>query len=448
MRSENLHDSLLIVGAGPKAMAIAAKATVLAKLGIAVPEIHIVEKCSVGAHWNGLAGYTNGKMELGTSPEKDVGFPYQTRVFDERENPGLNHSVNALMQSFSWNAFQIERGTYSSWVDRGRPCPTHSVWANYLLWVSERLSPSVHIHYGQVNRLAMTDGGWETEFQTDSGARTLETTGIVMTGPGKIKKAEALARCERVLDIESFWKRLPEVAATSSRIGIVGAGENAASIALALSRGSAFRGDIEIISPSGFLFSRGESYRENRVYSDPEVAGWKSLSLRARREFIRRTDLGVFSQYAQKYLDGVDGIHVIPGRLLQVLPGVVAEVQTHRSVTRHSYDFLVMATGFDQAATLSSLLDAESCRKLTQKLGIPALTQPELESRIAEDLSLEGLKSKLHLPSLAGLMQGPGFSNLSSLGRLADRVLSTYILEEEMHEEHTSADSDLCVSGK
>ena len=39
------------------------------------------------------------------------------------------------------------------------------------------------------------------------------------------------------------------------------------------------------------------------------------------------------------------------------------------------------------------------------------------------DLSVDGLTPKLFLPGLSGLMQGPGFPNLSCLGLLSDRVL-------------------------
>ena len=49
-----------------------------------------------------------------------------------------------------------------------------------------------------------------------------------------------------------------------------------------------------------------------------------------------------------------------------------------------------------------------------------------IEHALAEDLSLAGFTPKLHLPMLAGLAQGPGFPNLSCLGLLADRILSSY----------------------
>jgi mycobactin lysine-N-oxygenase len=42
-------------------------------------------------------------------------------------------------------------------------------------------------------------------------------------------------------------------------------------------------------------------------------------------------------------------------------------------------------------------------------------------------LALERLTPRIHVPALAGLVHGPGFANLSCLGRLSDHVLSAYL---------------------
>ena len=88
---------LAIIGAGPKAMAIAAKAFVLKRLGLMVPEITIFEKSEIAHHWRAASGFTNGQLELGTSPEKDVGFPYYSFLWGDL----ANRKINYLMQSFS-----------------------------------------------------------------------------------------------------------------------------------------------------------------------------------------------------------------------------------------------------------------------------------------------------------------------------------------------------------
>ena len=95
-------------------------------------------------------------------------------------------------------------------------------------------------------------------------------------------------------------------------IGVIGTGETAAAIVVALVdalRSSAF---IEVISPNGVLYSRDEGFEENRLFSDPDgklanlfgdhqhAANWLQLSERDRREFVRRTDRGVFSLKAME----------------------------------------------------------------------------------------------------------------------------------------------------
>ena len=46
---------LAIVGAGPKAMALVAKAAALAEVGFAVPHLHVIERTGIGANWTGDA---------------------------------------------------------------------------------------------------------------------------------------------------------------------------------------------------------------------------------------------------------------------------------------------------------------------------------------------------------------------------------------------------------
>ena len=77
---------LAVIGAGPKGIAVAVKAKVLAEFGFPVDEIVLIEKNEVGANWSGTHGYTNGEMKLGTSPEKDVVFPIETDVGDDLLN--------------------------------------------------------------------------------------------------------------------------------------------------------------------------------------------------------------------------------------------------------------------------------------------------------------------------------------------------------------------------
>src|SRR5258708_23496633 len=64
--------TLLVVGAGPKAIALAAKREVLAKLGLPVPELVIADFQGVAAHWSWPSGFPAGSQLLATPPDTDI----------------------------------------------------------------------------------------------------------------------------------------------------------------------------------------------------------------------------------------------------------------------------------------------------------------------------------------------------------------------------------------
>jgi len=67
-----------------------------------------------------------------------------------------------------------------------------------------------------------------------------------------------------------------------------------------------------VLTSRGVLYSRGESYDENRFYSDP--ADWPRLAESHRREFLQRTDRGVFSLQAEAALNQARGFRTLAGR--------------------------------------------------------------------------------------------------------------------------------------
>jgi mycobactin lysine-N-oxygenase len=89
---------LVVVGAGPKGLAIATKVAVLRRMGFAVPDVCLVDRHGVAAHWSGAHGYTDGHRILGTAPEKDVGFPYDLRAWGDAAR---NRAVDRAMLGFS-----------------------------------------------------------------------------------------------------------------------------------------------------------------------------------------------------------------------------------------------------------------------------------------------------------------------------------------------------------
>jgi len=50
---ETRQQTLLVLGSGPKALAIAAKRAVLQRLGYPVPHLVVVDRQGVAAHWSG-----------------------------------------------------------------------------------------------------------------------------------------------------------------------------------------------------------------------------------------------------------------------------------------------------------------------------------------------------------------------------------------------------------
>jgi mycobactin lysine-N-oxygenase len=105
---------------------------------------------------------------------------------------------------------------------------------------------------------------------------------------------------------------------------------------------------------------------------------------------------------------------------------VVVTIEYGTERERVAYDLVVVAIGF-QARWFEGLLRGEARRRLES-----ALAGTELERRIEVDLSVAGLSPALHLPLVAGLAQGPGFPNLSSLGLLSDRILRRYVALKEL----------------
>lgn len=409
-------DRLLVVGAGPKAMAVAAKAYVLRELGLPAPQVTVVEPNAVGGNWLPTGGWTDGRHRLGTSPEKDIGFPYHSTWAR-----GHNHAVNQAMMAFGWTAFLVDRGTYAEWVDRGRPSPEHALWAKYLQWVARR--SEVEVIRGRVRSVGVADGGWRAVVADAAGA-TVEVGAdrLMITGPGD--SGRALADHSKLLSIADFWdlagrRQLPP----SSRAAVIGGGETAGSAMDELVRHDVLT--VSVISPAATIYTRGESYFENSLFSDP--AKWCALSIAERRDVVRRTDRGVFSVRVQERLLADNRVHHLQGRVVRVADEGDGVALTLRNEARHdrthAFDLVVDATG-GQPLWFLDLFDEEAADLFELAVGGP-VTQTRIESVIGYDLAVDGLPAKLYLPNMAGLAQGPGFPNLSCLGELSDRILAS-----------------------
>ena len=409
-------DRLLVVGAGPKAMAVAAKAYVLRELGLSAPRVTVVEPNAVGGNWLATGGWTDGRHRLGTSPEKDIGFPYHSTWAR-----GHNHAVNQAMMAFGWTAFLVDRGTYAEWVDRGRPSPEHSLWAKYLQWVARK--SGVEVVRGRVRTVRAERAGWRVTVEgADGETAEIDAQRLMVTGPGDSRRA--LAEHPKLLSIADFWdlagrRKLPP----SSRAAVIGGGETAGSAMDELVRHDVLT--VSVISPAATIYTRGESYFENSLFSDP--AKWRALSVAERRDVVRRTDRGVFSVRVQETLLADNRVHHLQGRVVRVADQGDGVALTLRNESRpdqtHAFDLVVDAIG-GQPLWFLDLFDDEVADLFELAVGCP-VTQARIEAVMGFDLAVEGLPAKLYLPNMAGLAQGPGFPNLSCLGELSDRILAS-----------------------
>jgi len=438
--SDGVSD-LLIVGAGAKAAAIAAKVDALNRLGIAAPTVTIVEKTEPAASWLGLNGMTSGEEPLAVPPIKDVGFPYRS----SRQFPAVGDELDAALLPLSWQRHAIERGEYAPWVNAGAPPILHREYGTYLGWVLERATEGVTMLSGRVVAVELdparehwvidieagpdTDACYPMGNKRRGAPRRLRGRALLLTGPGVHRAFPHDPAAEpRVLHCDSRrgeFARLP--ADREVDVAIVGGGESALS-ALVFLRAMRPAARITVYTPM-LPLSRGESFLENRVFADPDDVGWEALDLEARRDFVKHCDRGVFDAGVIARLAGERRCGFELGRAVHVgaAPGgegVELELETAAGPTTARHEYVVNCTGFDLPAQLRGLFAEPVRADLEARVG-PIWDRPAgSELRFDRSLALVGMEPRLHIPGLAGLSQGPGFANLGSLGLLANRVLS------------------------
>jgi mycobactin lysine-N-oxygenase len=409
--------TLAVIGAGAKGVAVAAKAAELRDMGVDVPDVVAIERTAVAANWQASGGWTDGQHRLGTSPEKDVGFPYRSSLVPRR-----NAELDARMMRHSWQSYLVSTGQFAEWIDRGRPAPTHRRWSQYLRWVADNVGMSVI--NGEVTGINVDAGADAARWVLQTHETSVEADALMITGPGQAERS-ILPGNPRVLSIAQFWHRAAahELIA-AERVAVIGGGETAATMLNELFRHRV--STITVISPQVTLFTRGEGFFENTLYSDP--THWAGLTLGERRDAMLRTDRGVFSARVQEALLADDRIRHLRGRVAHAVARddrIRLTLQTDRVGERletvHGFDLVIDGSGAD-ALWFVPLFRQEALDLLELGLGGP-LTGDALQESIGDDLSVDHLAPKLFLPGLAGLTQGPGFPNLSCLGLLSDRVL-------------------------
>ena len=409
--------TLAIIGAGPKAVAVAAKAAVLRGMGVPAPEVLTVERSAVAANWQPGGGWTDGNHRLGTGPEKDVGFPYRSALVPRR-----NAELDEQMMRYSWQSYLVGTGQFADWIDRGRPAPPHRTWARYLGWVADQVG--MRVLRGEVTGIGIDGDGWALSTDSEDGPGTVLADAIMATGPGQAERS-ILPGNPRVLSIAQFWHRAAaHERIAAERVAVIGGGETAAAI---LNELFAHRvSTITVIAPQVTLFTRGEGFFENTLFSDP--THWAGLTLAERRDAIARTDRGVFSARVQDALLADERIRHLRGRVAhavarddQIRLTLHSDRAGESLETVHGFDLVIDGSGAD-TLWFTELFTQDALDLIELSLGGP-MTGERLQESIGYDLSVGQLSPKLFLPNLSGLNQGPGFPNLSCLGLLSDRVL-------------------------
>ncbi len=412
------NKTLIILGGGPKALAVAAMMKVYRQLGMANSNVIIIEKNIIGANWCGQFGYTNGKLQLGTAPEKDIGFPYS--------HP--NSIVNELMQQFSWQTFLIEKKRFANWIDRNKPQPTHLLWANYLQWVADKLRDSTRFITGEIIKLDILQQHWFVTYVANQQSKTLQADAFMLTGPGEENINFPKPCHPNILSSKTFWHHRHHF--THKKIAVIGAGENAASVVSCLKDEN-----IDLICKEGLIYSRGESYFENTIYSGSNELQWQNLTLMQRENMIKRTDRGVFSLAALREISNNEQINMLPGEVKKINVNeknkIEIVVTNANFKTIKEYDYIILAMGFSQSHLLTKLMSARFIDKIKQQHHLTTFDDHSLQHVIGSHLQLESITPELFLPSLAGLTQGPGFANLSCLGLLATRIAEKFCYQSQ-----------------
>jgi mycobactin lysine-N-oxygenase len=427
---------ILVVGAGAKAAALAAKIHAINTLGLGEISMTVIEKTEPAASWLGRNGMTSGEEPLAIPPIKDVGFPYQSsRQFGE-----LGDEIDAALLPFTWQRFAMERHEYAAWVNSGSPSVRHCDYGEYLGWVLGRATEGIGIYDGRVTEVSLGEGHdrWQVEVAERGRPEDPERhTGgaLVLTGPGVHRHFPHDPDVEsRVFHCDSRREELARVPEGEAvEIAIVGGGESALS-ALVFLRDLRPQARLIVYTPT-LPLSRGESFLENRVFADPDNVAWEHLDVETRRDFIKHCDRGVFDQTVLARIADDDHLSFVTGRAVHVSlagdgEGAMLEFESPSEGPRaERYDFVVNCTGFDLLRQLRGLFPDAVRDEVEEQCGPLWDGPPKAEVPIGRGLELEGVHPRLHIPGLGGLRQGPGFANLGSLGLLANRVLQPLLAE-------------------
>lgn len=424
---------IAIIGAGPKAAALCAKADVLNQSGRQL-SMRVFERNSFGSAWNGRHGYSDGLQRLCTPPERDVGFPYERGLLN-------SEGVEELFSRYSWQTFLVQQGnssnSYRDWVDRGRKPPPHALYAAYVRWVIKKSEfPTT---FGDVTGIEQADGKWKITYFGNRSKQTRtvgDFDGVVVTGPGNAIRGFECPDDPRITDGVAFWRNpehfIQQGAGSEEPIVIAGSGGTSAAIAAWIARRNLDERPIIIVGNQAALFTRTESFFENALFSDEDA--WAALEPEDRIGVSQRLNRGVVWASVSELLSQARNVRFRPGRVLRayVQAGVEdapeelrVEVRDAKGRRSDAASLAIDAAGFDPW-WFADLLSAR-LKRATESAGAKTARarRDDLLAGMNDDLSLSLGSDGFHAPMLS-LAQGPGFASLMVLGAMSERILSSY----------------------
>lgn len=419
---------IAVIGGGPKAASLVAKAEILRTIGLADIRVTVFEAVRPGANWVGGFGYSDGKQPLCTPAERDIGFPYRSRIAETVDVP--------LSARFGWTAFKMAKGLYAKWVDDGRHPPLHRDFADYIRWIFETAHCDPVI--GEVTQLRPTADKkrWEVEYQL-GGLPTRHATlfdAAVITGPGPAKHVPStgIVPDGSLYDGSTFWlhtqaikEKLLAEKPEDRYVVIIGGGGTSAAIVAWLARNGFGDNRIDIIA-SQPIYSRIDSHFENRYFSDDE--SWKQLSPTQRIALHERLNRGVVWTAMLGDLGNATGLNIVHGYVDGIEAGHNGElfVMARRWNNERpplSSSLVIDASGFDPwwFRKLFSGSSRDGRWDGPDREALFATIEPSLRFGPAE-----WKLPPLHVPGLSQA-QGAGLASLMSLGAMSDLILGQYV---------------------
>lgn len=436
--------NLAVIGAGPKAAAIAARVAAIHAWRAAhpaqasavrpPPRLHIFERRGrAGAHWFGGDGYTDGMQDVCTPEDSDLVFPARALLGSALD-----------LTPFAWRTFRATLGSMPA-------TQTHRHLADYVAWALDQAielaEGGIELHVqANVTRLRRDGAHWLIEA---GGPIATRFDGVVITSPGPAYRRFDVAKDAeaRISNAQAYWSHhraaIHASIAAGHRVAVIGAGGAAAAIcvdALATIHDAMPEpGGIVLIAPQATLFTRGESRFETEVLTQTDT--WTALPREARRQVAEHLLSGVVFR---RVLDRLEGLDYLPaffvGRAIAAVghAGHVGLwcVTLDDRATFIEADWVVDASGFDPL-WFADLLE-EPARAIVRRLPIPTLAEHiddhlrlVIEAQMLDDeaqtVPLIGREPGLHVPFLAGGARPPGRASLLQLGIVAEEILQPYL---------------------